>query len=235
MSSDTEDQITSPDEFYEKCYNHWSKIPATMNGVLDGLSHISCIDVSGSEEFLEKIYRTPQHPGKSRALDCGAGIGRVTKYLLAKFFDKVDLVEQNPTFIEEAKKSLSSNPKVDQFICVGLQNFMPDLEGPKYDVVWIQWVMQNVVDEDVVKFLKKCKLILNERGIIVLKENVTSSDEDDIDTSDSTITRSCKSYNRLFKEAKLHCFRTKVQRKFPKELYSVMMFATKPYSKESVK
>lgn len=57
MSSDTEDQITSPDEFYEKCYNHWSKIPATMNGVLDGLSHISCIDVSGSEEFLEKIYR----------------------------------------------------------------------------------------------------------------------------------------------------------------------------------
>jgi protein N-terminal methyltransferase len=28
-----------------------------------------------------------------RALDCGAGIGRVTKYVLIPYFDAVDIVE----------------------------------------------------------------------------------------------------------------------------------------------
>ena len=36
-------------------------------------------------------------------LDCGAGIGRVTKNLLLPLFDTVDMVEQNPDFLEKAK------------------------------------------------------------------------------------------------------------------------------------
>ena len=35
--------------------------------------------------------------------DCGAGIGRVTKNLLLPLFDTVDMVEQNPDFLEKAK------------------------------------------------------------------------------------------------------------------------------------
>ena len=35
--------------------------------------------------------------------DCGAGIGRVSKRLLLPLFESVDLVEQNPQFLERAK------------------------------------------------------------------------------------------------------------------------------------
>ena len=41
-------------------------------------------------------------------LDCGAGIGRVTKNLLLPLFDTVDMVEQNPDFLEKAKDYLVS-------------------------------------------------------------------------------------------------------------------------------
>ena len=41
-------------------------------------------------------------------LDCGAGIGRVTKNLLLPLFDTVDMVEQNPEFLEKAKDYLVS-------------------------------------------------------------------------------------------------------------------------------
>ena len=44
----------------------------------------------------------------SICLDCGAGIGRVTKNLLLPLFDTVDMVEQNPDFLEKAKDYLVS-------------------------------------------------------------------------------------------------------------------------------
>ena len=38
--------------------------------------------------------------------DCGAGIGRVSKELLLPIFTKVDLVEQNKTFLDNAPEYL---------------------------------------------------------------------------------------------------------------------------------
>jgi protein N-terminal methyltransferase len=41
-------------------------------------------------------------------LDCGAGIGRVSKRLLLPIFSEVDLLEQNPAFLETARTFLVS-------------------------------------------------------------------------------------------------------------------------------
>jgi len=41
-----------------------------------------------------------------RALDCGAGIGRVSKLVLLPLFKEVDLLEQNPAFLDKAKTYL---------------------------------------------------------------------------------------------------------------------------------
>lgn len=48
---------------------------------------------------------TPPRPQKRtfRALDCGAGIGRVTSTVLLPLFDAVDLVEPVTSFVEQAK------------------------------------------------------------------------------------------------------------------------------------
>ncbi|TKA56274.1 hypothetical protein B0A53_01566 [Rhodotorula sp. CCFEE 5036] len=49
---------------------------------------------------------TPRRPARPfRALDCGAGIGRVTSTVLLPLFDLVDLVEPVPSFVKQAKKN----------------------------------------------------------------------------------------------------------------------------------
>lgn len=47
------------------------------------------------------------------ALDVGAGIGRITKQLLAKQFASVDLLEMNQTFLDTAKKDLGQLKQVN--------------------------------------------------------------------------------------------------------------------------
>ena len=49
------------------------------------------------------LKESKQHiSGFSQALDCGAGIGRVTKSVLLPKFDNVDLLEQSKVQIAEA-------------------------------------------------------------------------------------------------------------------------------------
>lgn len=78
--------------------------------------------------------------GTSCALDCGAGIGRITKRLLLPLFNTVDLVDVTQEFLDKAKTYLGNEGKrVGNFFCTGLQDFVP--ESGRYDVIWIQWVI----------------------------------------------------------------------------------------------
>jgi len=77
---------------------------SSVDGVLGGYGHVSPIDLDTSNSFLKNFKY-----GKGRALDCGAGIGRITKFLLLDHFEKVDLVEPCPKYIEEAKKYVESD------------------------------------------------------------------------------------------------------------------------------
>lgn len=49
--------------------------------------------------------------GHGRALDCGAGIGRVTKYVLEPRFDNIDLLDPSLILLEKSKSFINS-PKV---------------------------------------------------------------------------------------------------------------------------
>ena len=53
-----------------------------------------------------------------RALDCGAGIGRVSKKLLLPLFSEVDLLEQNPAFLERAKTYLVRERELLERVCI---------------------------------------------------------------------------------------------------------------------
>lgn len=111
----------------------------------------------GSRAFLEKLFQSENPPNRTYALDCGAGIGRVTKHLLADIFDYVDILEQNPLFLEEAKSYIGPEfaHKIREYFPVAVQNFQP--EENKYDVIWAQWIMEYLTDEHVIHFLKVCK------------------------------------------------------------------------------
>jgi protein N-terminal methyltransferase len=71
------------------------------------------------------------------ALDCGAGIGRVSKHLLLKNFDYVEMVEVTKNFIDQATSYLGEelSKRVQKFHNCGLESFYP--EPNKYDCIWV--------------------------------------------------------------------------------------------------
>ena len=72
-------------------------------------------------------------------MDCGSGIGRVSKHVLLPVFSSVELVDMMESFLLEAQSYLQVNEdKVESYHCYSLQEFTPHLG--RYDVIWIQWV-----------------------------------------------------------------------------------------------
>lgn len=167
-----------------------------------------------------------QNLGTMRALDCGAGIGRITKLLLCRLFDSVDMVELNEDFLKQAKTYLGSQAdKVDRLMCCGLQDFTPD-EG-RYDLIWCQWVLGHLTDDDLVNFFQRCQKGLAPNGLIVVKENVTSGKEPEFDCDDSSYTRPKNDLVKLIQKSGLKIVKEEKQKNFPKDIYSVYTFALK--------
>lgn len=220
--------------YYNDAAKYWENIDPTIDGMLGGYGKISNLDLDGSNKFLKLIFKLGDDdegeelkpPGNAKALDCGAGIGRITRNLLTRYFDSVDLVEQNKNFLNKAVEYLGNSPKVGQFFCSGLQNF--NFEPETYDVIWCQWVLGHLTDDHLVDFFKRCVKGLKPNGILVVKENLTSSGQVEKDEDDSSVTRPDELFKEIFSKANLDLLLDLKQVKFPKELYTVKMYALKP-------
>jgi len=167
------------------------------------------------------VFKESNCPQWERALDCGAGIGRVTKDVLLNHFDTIDMVEFNGSFLDEAKKTFAGNPKIGHYFESSLQNFEP---SEQYDVVWCQWVLGHLTDNDLVEFLKRCGKALRKGGLIIVKENI-SVEGPIMDETDSSVTRPAKEFNKIFRLAGLKVIRQATQTNFPRQLFSVKFFA----------
>lgn len=214
-------------QFYKKAASYWANVPATIDGVLGGFDHISDTDIKGSKSFLKQILAFQNPPATKLVLDCGAGIGRVSKYLLIPHFDKVDLVEQDEKFLNTAQTFIGDDnkAKLGTLYKEGLQNFKPT---SMYDVIWCQWVLGHIKDYDLVDFFERCRLSLTKNGVIVVKENIATGAEIEYDDADSSVTRPYALMQKIFDEAKLKIVLTEVQKGFPKEIYPVHSFALIP-------
>lgn len=93
-----------------------------------------------------------------RALDCGSGIGRITKHLLLPMFKIVDMVDFAETFIQNSRKYIGEPEfsRVGQQFIDSLHKFVP--QENYYDLIWIQWVLGQLSNKDFVEFLKRCKV-----------------------------------------------------------------------------
>ncbi|XP_014204533.1 N-terminal Xaa-Pro-Lys N-methyltransferase 1 [Copidosoma floridanum] len=227
MDQEVFESIVQQKGFYENAAKYWDGIPPTVDGMLGGFGYISKTDISGSKLFLKSLFKSQEGLGRERALDCGAGIGRITGNLLANYFDVVDLVEQNPKFLEQAKTYLKkSSNKIGKFFSVGLQDFCP--EPNTYDVIWCQWVLGHLNNDDLNKFFHNCKKGLKKNGVLVIKENVTSSNLVEIDEGDSSMTRPYIGLVEAFKKSGFLCISEEKQQSMPQGLYPVYMFALRP-------
>lgn len=60
---------------------------------------------------------------------------------------------------------------------------------------------------------------------------MTTSENLEVDTKDSSVTRPLSELYRIFQKSNLICIKEEQQHKFPRGLYPVYMFALKPNNK----
>ncbi|KAM0824648.1 hypothetical protein ACQ4PT_042591 [Festuca glaucescens] len=218
-------------EWYSKGISYWQGVEASTEGVLGGYGCVNDADVKGSDAFLRPLLAERFGAAKRHlvALDCGSGIGRVTKNLLLRHFNEVDLVEPVSHFLEAARENLAGCMDVGQdthkaanFYCIPLQDFTPE-EG-RYDVIWIQWCIGQLTDDDFISFFNRAKVGLKPDGFFVLKENIARNGFV-LDKEDNSVTRSDAYFRELFKKCGLYIHNIKNQKELPEELFAVKMYA----------
>jgi len=114
-------------------------------------------------------------------------------------------------------------------ILSGLQNFNPEKEV--YDVIWVQWVLGHLTDDDFISFLKRCQTGLKKNGLIILKENLTSSGKVEMDHTDSSVTRPHSLVVDIIQRSGMTIIKEQKQQRFPTDLYEVRMYALQPGTK----
>ncbi|KAK3951749.1 alpha-N-methyltransferase NTM1 [Pseudoneurospora amorphoporcata] len=219
---------------------YWESISADENGMLGGIPSVagfantSKIDLQGSRNFLAKFgIGSKSKPGLKhcqRILEGGAGVGRITEGLLTELLDeekdgKVDVVEPIAKFTAK----LQGKRGVGKVYVMGLEEWVPEF---KYDLVWTQWCVGHLTDEQLAEYLKRCKSALTEDGLIVIKENTTVLGNDEFDAEDSSVTRGEETFQKIFQKAGLKIVRAEFQKGFPQtrtmKLLPVRMYALKP-------
>lgn len=117
-------------------------------------------------------------------------IGRITEGLLVNVATEIDVVEPVAKFTV----ALHGKPGVRTIFNVGLEEWQPG-EDVQYDLVWTQWCVGHLTDEQLVQYLERCKAVLEpESGVIVIKENISTNGVDIFDDVDSAVTRLVEAY-----------------------------------------
>ena len=174
---ESEDMNSNNKKWYKKRKDYWKSKDASLNSVLGGFEESHLPDVKCSNELLNGLILSKQlKPGI--VIDCGAGIGRVTEYVLSNFFEEIDLLEKDEKYIEKCKLKFYDNKKVKDIYMSSLESFK---FKKKYDLIWVQWCLENIEDEDLDFFLNECYTHLNDEGLIIVKENLFNNDEDEIE------------------------------------------------------
>lgn len=210
--------------WYAGAADYWQAREASVDGVLGGYAETNGPDLRESQRFLELLQKTAGARRFERVLDCGAGIGRVTSGLLMKMFESVDLVEPNKKLLEAARAEIT-DPRAELFINEPLQDVRP--QPDRYDVIWAQWVLLYLPDDDLLQFLQRCRSAIRPGGFICVKENVVLDGEWMVDKEDNSISRTDSQYKEIFERAGLSLFRELKQTCWPPDLIPVKMYALK--------
>uniref|UniRef100_A0A1I8FG86 Alpha N-terminal protein methyltransferase 1 n=1 Tax=Macrostomum lignano TaxID=282301 RepID=A0A1I8FG86_9PLAT len=167
-------------EFYTDAERYWATVEATEAGMMGGNDSLDEIEISSSRIAAELAGLRQLN----RALDCGSGIGRVTKKLLLPMFATVDMAEVTSHFLAKSQGDLTFPAET------------------RYDL----WVIGHLRDAHLVDFLRRAAASLSPCGMIGVKDNVITARDDseyDFDEQDSSVCRPRRSLLNLFNQAGL--------------------------------
>jgi protein N-terminal methyltransferase len=143
--------------------------------------------------------------------------------------------------IAKFTEKLAARPDVS-VANVGLEEWVPE-DHIAYNVIWNQWCLGHLTDDQLVAYLRRCQAALAPEGFIVVKENQSSSGADVFDDVDSSVTRYAGAsssdiprhadfshrtddkFREIFKQAGLTLIKTEPQHGFPKTIMPVRMYA----------
>ena len=133
-------------------------------------------DLEHSRRLLDAVRAAHPQLHMRSALDVGAGVGRVSKGVLLRRCERVALLEPCERWLKQARRYLG-NKRAQRctFVCMALQDFACAPPAAAYDVVWVQWTLQYLVDAHVVAALRGLAASLTAHGVLVLKENRPSA------------------------------------------------------------
>ncbi len=96
--------IGSRDDWYQGSVKYWNEQPTTVDGVLGGYGVIHDADSATSGQMIDDMR--DRISGFDRAIDLGAGIGRIAKTTLVPRFAAVDLLEPSEAQINKARENV---------------------------------------------------------------------------------------------------------------------------------
>ncbi|MBA0817965.1 hypothetical protein Gohar_027853 [Gossypium harknessii] len=214
-------------QWYREGVAYWEKgVEASVDGVLGGFGQVNDADIKGSEAFLNSLlHERFGDGGRNQHL---VALAMLPDPLPCTIF-QVDLLEPVSHFLDAARENLSQEHfvasdvhKATNFYCVPLQEFTP--EAGRYNVIWIQWCIGHLTDDDFISFFKRAKVGLKPGGFFILKENIARNGFV-LDNEDRSITRSDLYFKDLFRQCGLHLYKMKDQKGLPEELFAVKMYA----------
>ncbi len=231
MNNDSQTQTNwenNKEIWYKKTKEHWENSESSVNGVLGGNDRTHHIDIKASCELLESLFKkgflSTDNTSKTKSvLDCGAGIGRVTSHVLVNYFDECDLVEQDEKFANYCRQNLKNEKNVRNVYQCSLQDFKPEIE---YNMIWAQWCLENLDDDDLEVFMVKCSKNLAPSGLVVVKENIVDRGTKFI-SHDYSRTRSDIIFKSIFEKSGFKIIRHFHHPNWPNNMMKVSIFVLK--------
>jgi len=198
----------------------WTSQPPTVGGVLGGLNHVNDADINASLAFLAP-FAADWGP-TTVALDCGAGVGRVSNGVLLPLVGRIELQDFSDSMLAAARNALPADRVAASHHC-RLQDFAFPAT-PTYAMIVMQWLLMYITDDDIIGILQRARRSLTPDGLIFVKDNV-SRGATSIKAEDSSMARSEAHYDRLFRLAGLRMVTRQRQSPWPLDLHPVMMYA----------
>ncbi|XP_008404639.1 N-terminal Xaa-Pro-Lys N-methyltransferase 2 [Poecilia reticulata] len=215
--------IKGEKQFYYRAQKFYEDVPASEEGMMGDFVEISNVDLESSRQFLKRFVG-PGKAGTHRALDCGSGIGRVSKGVLLPVFEKVEMADMMEHFLLHAHEEYLGDAadRIETYYCFNLQEFTPPRS--KYDVIWMQWVACHLTDKDLLNFLLRCKKSLRPNGVLIIKDNMARQGCK-LDPIDSSISRHLDIMKVIVSKAGLEVLAVERQEGFPEVIMPVWMMA----------
>ncbi|CAM2118516.1 unnamed protein product [Caretta caretta] len=169
----TSEVINGEMQFYARAKHFYREVPATEEGMMGDYIELSSTDIESSREFLRKFIGGPGKAGTEHALDCGSGIGRVTKHVLLPVFKSVELVDMMENFLAEAQNYLQgylTDKDLLEFL-IRCQNGLKD-NGVVIlkDNVAREGCILDPLDSSVIRDLSILRSLVEKSGLTILQQ-----------------------------------------------------------------